>query len=952
MKNCFYILRVLIFTVAINLSNTDLVAQQYLNTINKIDLYGQWAFQIDSLDKGIEERWFTTNLDNKIYLPGSMLTNGKGNDITVDTKWTGRIQDSLWYKLPQFKKYRQPGNIKISFWLQPLKHYVGVAWYQKKINIPVNWNNRYTKMFLERCHWESTVWIDDQKVGMQNALSAPHIYDLSRYLIPGEHTITIRMDNRIKDIDPGSKAHSLSDNTQTNWNGIVGRMYLENRPAVYISDVTLYPDVNKKIVRAKIIINNLLNKEEVEMLHLSAHTINTKAPNVLKSLNKKIYINKDTTVINIEYPMGDSPLLWDEFNPNVYSMQTSISGDAGTDKVITDFGMKDFAIKGTRFTINGHPIFLRGTLDCAIFPKTGYPKTDVKSWEYIFERCKEYGLNHIRYHSWCPPEAAFIAADKLGMYLSIECSAWATIGNGKPIDQYIFDESNRIVKEFGNHPSFCMMAYGNEAGGKNDVAYLTKFVEYWKEKDNRHVYTSESGYPVSEESDYFSTAKPRIQWWGAGLKSPINANHPTTDYDWTQYISTTKPTVSHEIGQWCVYPDFTEIKKYTGVLKAKNFEIFQDFLAEHRMKYLAHDFLMASGKLQVLCYKADIEAALRTPGFAGFQLLGLQDFTGQGTALVGVVNPFWEDKGYVTAKEYSLFCNDVVPLSRMKKIIYENNEGFSDTVQIANFSSGSLHEPVEWNIKNVNGQILWKGSFAKATIPIGNSFIAGEIKQSLSSIKNPGRFILTVSVGKYENTWDFFVYPSVKKKISPDILITQTLDDKAKLVLVNGGKVLLTIKKGSIKNDKGGEVQIGFSSIFWNTAFTHGQPPTTLGILCDPKNPALKEFPTQYHSNYQWWDGMSHSNAILLDSVGKNIKPIVRVIDDWNSAKPLGLLFECKVGKGKLLFSGIDLISDKESRPEAKQLLQSLATYMAGNRFRPTTTVSMDKIESLFKEGE
>ena len=949
MKNCFPLVRFFLFILFISLLNADLYAQINNTPSNKISLSGQWAFQIDSLDKGIEGRWFTKNLNDRINLPGSMLTNGKGNEITVNTKWTGGIWDSIWYKLPKFAKYRQPGNIKVSFWLQPLKYYVGAAWYQKKISIPASWNKRFTQMFLERCHWESTVWIDDKKVGMQNALSAPHIYDLSKYLTSGEHTITIRIDNRIKDIDPGADAHSLTDNTQTNWNGIIGKMYLENRPAVYISDVALYPDVNKKMVMAKITINNLLNKEQDETLRLSAHTVNTKTPNEVKPFSKKIHLNKDTTTVDVSYPMGASPLLWDEFNPNVYSMQTSISGNAGNDMVNTDFGMKNFAIEGTRFTVNGRPIFLRGTLECAIFPKTGYPEVDVKSWEHIFEKCRQYGLNHIRYHSWCPPEAAFIAADKLGMYLSIECSAWARVGDGKPIDQYIYDESNRIVKQFGNHPSFCMMPYGNEASGKNDVAYLTKFVQYWKAKDNRRLYTSASGFPESDASDYNSTPKPRIQWWAAGLKSPINANPPTTDYDWTQYISKTKPTVSHEIGQWCVYPDFAEIKEYTGVLKAKNFEIFQDFLDEHGMKNLAHDFLMASGKLQVLCYKADIEAALRTPGFAGFQLLSLQDFPGQGTALVGVLNPFWEDKGYVTAKEYSQFCNEVVPLSRMKKIIYENDEDFLDTIQIANFSSGSLNEGVEWNVRNEAGKILWKGTFEKKEIPIGNTFIAGEIKQSLSTLKEPGQFTLTVSVGKYENTWNFFVYPSVKKKISPDILITQTLDAKAKQVLENGGKVLLTIKKGSIKDDKGGDVKIGFSSIFWNTEWTNGQPPTTLGILCDPKNPALKEFPTQYYSDYQWRDAMSHSNTILLDSVGNDIKPIVRVIDDWNSAKPLGLLFECKVGKGKLLFSGIDLISDKENRPEAKQLLQSLATYMEGDQFRPSDTVSMGKIENLFK---
>ena len=231
--------------------------------------------------------------------------------------------------------------------------------------------------------------------------------------------------------------------------------------------------------------------------------------------------------------------------------------------------------------------------------------------------------------------------------------------------------------------------------------------------------------------------------------------------------------------------------------------------------------------------------------------------------------------------------------------------------------------------------MLYKGQFEKTKIPLGNSFIAGELKQSLSSVKEPGRFILTVSVGVHENSWDFFVYPADLKDEQNDILVTQQLDANALDVLNKGGKVLLTVKQGTVKADKGGDIQIGFSSIFWNTAWTGGQPPVTLGILCNPNHPAFKEFPTQYHSNFQWQDAMSHCNAIRLDSIVPGIQPILRVIDDWVTARPLGLLFECKIGKGKLLVSGIDLISGNDKRPEAKQLLYSLKSYMAGNKFNP-----------------
>ncbi len=370
------------------------------------------------------------------------------------------------------------------------------------------------------------------------------------------------------------------------------------------------------------------------------------------------------------------------------------------------------------------------------------------------------------------------------------------------------------------------------------------------------------------------------------------------------------------------------------------------------MKNLADSFLLASGKLQVLCYKADIEAALRTPGFGGFQLLDLHNFPGQGTALVGVLNPFWEEKGYITGKKYSRFCNAVVPLARMKKIIYQNNEDIAAQIQVANFGEIILNESITWNIKSTAGKVLWKGQFAKSKIPLGNSFISGELKQSLSSIKEAGRFILTVAVGKYENSWDFFIYSAEKKEPDANILITQQLDEEAIQVLNNGGKVLLTIKKGTIKIDKGGEVQIGFSSIFWNTAWTANQPPVTMGILCNPTHPAFKEFPTQYHSNYQWQDAMSHSNVIYLDQISSTIKPIVRVIDDWVTARPLALIFECNAGKGKLLVSGIDLISEQGKRTEAKQLMYSLKKYMASNEFKPAENISLEKVKALIVSSD
>tara|TARA_R110002049_G_scaffold267422_1_gene443786 strand:+ start:16394 stop:19240 length:2847 start_codon:yes stop_codon:yes gene_type:complete len=915
-----------------------------------MDLSGEWGFKMDSLDQGIDDAWFKTNLSEGISLPGSMAENGKGNDITVETKWTGNMwNDSLWYKDPKMKKYRQKGNVKVSFWLSPVKVYYGPAWYKKKINIPQSWENKQINLGLERVHWESTVWVDNNKIGMENSLGTAHNYNLSEFLTPGDHTITIRIDNRIKDIDVGLDAHSVSDNTQTNWNGIVGHMQLTATSKVSIGHVKLYPDVANKKVSVVAKIENFTGNTQNCDVQLEVRNKNG-IKETFKKVTEKIRIDAKGE-INLDFPMGDDPLLWDEFNPNLYEMTVTLKSPLGTDTKSIDFGMRDFKAKGTIFTINDRPVFLRGTLESAIFPLTGYPPTDVDAWKRIFKIIQNHGLNHMRFHSWCPPEAAFKAADEMGVYLQVEASAWATIGDGKPIDKWLYKEAEDIINAYGNHPSFVMMAYGNEPSGNNHKDYLVKFVDHFKALDNRLVYTSGAGWPYIENADYFNTANPRIQHWNEQLKSIINSQPPQTTFDYQSIIdSKPMPTVSHEIGQWCVYPNFKEMSKYTGVLKPKNFEIFKETLEENNLSELADSLLLASGKLQTLCYKADIEAALRTKDFAGFQLLDLHDFPGQGTALVGVLDAFWDEKGYVTPEEYSKFCNETVPLARLKKRVFKNTDSLYAAVEVAHYGEKPLNDVTPtWILTDAEGGVFNKGDFDKIDIQIGNGIKLGEIAIPLARIEKAQKLTLAVNVSDFENSWDVWVYPSKREPISNEnsIKVVKKLDASTIKYLQNGGKVLLNITKGDIAADKGGDIGVGFSSIFWNTSWTKGQKPHTLGILCNPQHAALANFPTEYHSNWQWWDAMSNSNAMVLDDFPTTLTPIVRIVDDWFENRKTALIFEAKVGKGSLLMSGIDLHTNLENRLEAQQLLYSLKTYMASDQFNPKTTLDFKDIKSL-----
>jgi len=942
---------IIILLLIISFLYSNAIAQE------RMPLNGKWQFAIDPQDKGVQEKWFSKPLDETVTLPGSMTENGKGYDISLSTQWTGNILDSSYFKLPEYAKYRQPGNFKVPFWLQPVKSYVGAAWYKRKIKIPAGWNEKSIELLFERCHWQSTLWIDDKLIGTQYALGAPHIFDLTGKLTPGEHTITVCVDNRIKDINPGANSSSLTDHSQTNWNGIVGEMTLTAREKIHFGEIRIFTDINKKTASVEMLILNLTSVNQKANISLLAKPEGTLTAKQSFTENKKeIELSPGKNTITIDYEMGSGAQLWDEFNPALYKMSCKLTSKNVSDSKEEVFGLRKLGTKKIQFTVNDKIIYLRGTLECAVFPKTGYPPTDEKEWSRIFSVCKEYGLNHMRFHSWCPPKAAFSAADKAGIYLHVECSAWAnqgaSIGDGKPIDKYIYDESESIVKAFGNHPSFCFMLYGNEPDGVNHQKYLGDFVSYWKKKDNRRLYSAAAGWPQLDVNDFHSMYEPRIQLWGAGLSSVINSQAPNTTYDWRNIIEWRgKPVISHEIGQWCVYPNYKEIKKYDGVLKAKNFEMFKESLEENGMAQYADTFLTASGKLQVLCYKTEIEAALRTKDMGGFQLLDLHDFPGQGTALIGVLDPFWETKGYVTPDEYKQFCNTTVPLARLSKFVFNSAEDFVAAVEVSHFGADEMKDVTPaWKIVDESGKVISSGTLAKTNIAIGNGIKLGSIRQPLNNFMAPAMYTLIINIGSFNNKWDFWVYPYENKEaiFNNDIKIARQLDAETIKLLNEGGSVLLTPVKGSIKNEKGGDIAVGFSSIFWNMAWTNKQPPHTLGILCDPKNPMLKEFPTQYHSNNQWWDAMSHCNAIKLNELGSNIQPVVRIIDDWFTNRPLGLIIEAKVGKGKIVISGIDLLTDAEKRPEAKQLTYSILKYMRSSSFTPSQEIQLEKIKDLF----
>ncbi|MFM7179978.1 MAG: beta-galactosidase [Verrucomicrobiales bacterium] len=632
--------------------------------------------------------------------------------------------------------------------------------------------------------------------------------------------------------------------------------------------------------------------------------------------------------------------------------------DMPVDEKTTTFGFREIRSSGGQWTLNGVPLFLRGTLECCIFPLTGYPPTDVESWKRIIRICKAHGLNHIRFHSWCPPEVAFLAADQLGFYYQVEASSWANegaeIGSGRPLDVWMERETERMVEAYGNHPSFLLFAYGNEPSGKNHVKWLRDFVAKWKSKDSRRAYTTGAGWPVAAGSDFHSSPDPRLQRWGERLKSRLNAQPPSTDFNWSEFIRKhpDSPVVSHEIGQWCVYPNLKEIEKYTGYFKARNFEIFRETARRNKILELTPDFLRASGKWQAACYKHDIEAALRTPGFGGYQLLDLHDFPGKGTALVGVLDAFWDEKGYINAEEYARFSGPVVPLAELPKLIWSTDENLTARLLLSHFGPSDFTDfTPRWELR-WDGRAFAGGTLAKRDLKRGALHELGSISVPLNAVLKPIQAQLVVGDETLTlcNHCDVFIYPTVKAERSPSVVETRSLEDA--LRALDEGKVVWWMPEPeAIADDPARPLVAGFSPMFWNTAWTNWQPPHTLGLLINQKHPALAAFPTGEHTNWQWWSVQRNARPFILRDLPSH-PVIVRPIDDWVTNRPLAYLFEAKVGPGRLLACAFDLREEAAADPASRHMRASILRYLEGDGFKPNAELDAAGLRGLVKSSD
>ena len=839
-------------------------------------------------------------------------TNGVAQSLSLAGEWKVTLGDAK-----EVKRAMLPGTIDTNHLgfapsdttetthLTRLYAYKGKATYSRTIEIPRQWKKGAVELFLERTK-PTWVYLDGKLVDSCNYISTPQRYILPR-LKSGKHQLDIVVDNSrgVPEQVYGS-SHAYTEDTQTNWNGIIGEIKLGVRSG--------------------------------ELGALRGRAVSP--------MDMEKYQGRLTPNSRLQTP--------------------------------------NFEIRGAHFYADGHPVFLRGKHDAAVWPLTGHVDMTVEGWMKYLSTCKEYGINHVRFHSWCPPEAAFVAADKLGIYLQPELPFWGSFDDkDEVLMKFLHQEGENILREYGHHPSFRMMALGNELWGSIDK--MKEFVDDFRKIAPDKYYTFGSNYylgyqGVKEGMDYFTTCRIGGEGWGkynthtrgsfsfadAYDGGMINHFHPNTtmNFDeacdkWASPQPWQKkdgkagiPIISHETGQFQTYPDYREIKKYTGVLYPYNFEMFRRRLAAAGMLSQADDFHKASGLWSVKLYKADIEMDLRTKNMAGFQLLDIQDYPGQGSAFVGILDAFMESKGITTPEEWRQWCSPIVPLIETDKLCYEAGETFKGKVLIANYGATSLRgKKMTWRISS--DEPSFNEDEGKINIFTYNEGLldAGELNLELHADK-PAKVNLTLSIDGTEarNSYELWVYPrkTVDKK---NVVIAKDLTPDVVASLEKGAKVLWM--PDSLPYTVGGL----FQTDYWNYRMfkticennKKAVSPGTLGILTRPEHPIFKGFPTEMHTNWQWFPVIKESHPLVLDNFAKDYLPIVQVIDNIERNHKLGLVMEWKVGAGKLLVCMSDL--EKASQyPEGRAFYQSVLSYMRSSDFNPQSEITIPDLMKTLKE--
>ena len=878
--------------------------------------------------------------------------------------------------------------------------YEGEARISRKITVPDYGTDRLF-VLAERAR-ALRLLVDGEmcKVFRHGTLSTPYIFELTG-VTPGEHEFTFLSDNSYPGMPKVAICNSsaATDETQTNWNGILVECSMYTRPQNFIDSLRVYPRAVKKEEKnkaggyvldvcvelapgakkvykdAKIILQSeALAAGELEDTQTLTEIISYSGEGLAEAGTDKEENPKTMEIWFRDLPLRENVKLWDEDEGNLYEMAVTLdNGMSAEDKggstaeCRTRFGIRSFGDNGSgRLALNGRAIFLRGEANCAEYPETGHPPMTIPEWKEMLLKYRSYGINFVRFHSHCEPEAAFAAADELGMLLQPELSHW------DPKDAFGTEESYRyyraelagILKTYANHPSFVMLTLGNELQAQGEGRErMRELVRTAKKMDPTRLYANGSNAFYGEEgcdpeSDFYTSQSCKdvvIRGTFSGMRGYLNENYPSADRTYDEAMAEIrkeyqKPVFSFEVGQFEVLPDFEELESFHGISDPVNLKLIKKRVEERGLLPTWEKYVEATGELSRLAYREEIEAAMRTRELSGISLLGLQDFPGQGTALVGMMNSHMEPKPYPFARpeRFREFFTESRIFVKMPRYTYEEGEHLTAEVEVANFGKESIAGELGWTlgyrdcaVNSGRGELRCDRADGQKNCPPGTYTLLGRLDIPLEVKGVSAALILTVSIGDCTSTYPVWVYQKTSPECPKNVYETRVFDEQTRAVLQNGGRVYLSpdADKESLPNS----IKTQFTTDFWSVG-TFADQEGGMGQLIDTEHPIFKEFPTDFHTDWQWWI-MATKRAVILPHP---MKTIITEMDSYAFLRPMAQLIEFRCLKGKVLLSTMELHKSQQY-PEARALQTAIYEYLSGEDFEPSEEIAEEELSMLVR---
>lgn len=888
--------------------------------------------------------------------------------------------------------------------------YEGEARISRKITVPDYGTDRLF-VLAERAR-ALRLLVDGEACAVfrQGTLSTPYIFELTG-AAPGEHEFTFLSDNSYPGMPKAAIYYSsaATDETQTNWNGILGECSMYTRPQNFIDSLRVYPRAVKKEEKnkaggyvldvcvelapgakkvykdAKIILQSeALAAGELEDTQTLTEIISYSGEGLAEAGTDKEENPKTMEIWFRDLPLRENVKLWDEDEGNLYEMAVTLdNGMSAEDKggstaeCRTRFGIRSFGDNGSgRLALNGRAIFLRGEANCAEYPETGHPPMTIPEWKEMLLKYRSYGINFVRFHSHCEPEAAFAAADELGMLLQPELSHW------DPKDAFGTEESYRyyraelvdLLKTYANHPSFVMLTLGNELQAQDEGRErMRELVRTAKRMDPTRLYANGSNAFYGEEgcdpeSDFYTSQSCKdvvIRGTFSGMRGYLNENYPSADRTYDEAMAEIrkeyqKPVFSFEVGQFEVLPDFEELESFHGISDPVNLKLIKKRVEERGLLPTWEKYVEATGELSRLAYREEIEAAMRTRELSGISLLGLQDFPGQGTALVGMMNSHLEPKPYDFARpeRFREFFQECRILVKLPHYTYEAGERLIAEVEAANFGKENIEgvfcwtlagkksvsengncEPAEIKSKNT---VIATGEDTEITICRPGSYTeVGSLDIPLDFVEKNTALTLKVRIGDSISAYPIWVYRKTTPVCPENVYETRAFDMKTREILQNGGRVYLSpdADKESLPNS----IKTQFTTDFWSVG-TFADQEGGMGQLIDTEHPIFKEFPTDFHTDWQWWI-MATKRAVILPHP---MKTIITEMDSYAFLRPMAQMIEFRCLKGKVLLSTMELHKSQQY-PEVRALQASIYTYLSGENFEPAEEITEEELSMLVR---